>query len=424
MIRDSSTMDRPVEKARGLSRRRLAIGIAVLAALVLLAVLAPSMLRWARSETSVDLARVRVGTVTRGDLVRDVSVQGNVVAAFHPTLFSPARGIARLQVKAGETVAEGQVLARVESPELESRLLQERSTLLSLESELERQRILAKQRRIQTEEDLGLLQVELESAQRAMARAERSRREGILNDVEYEEAQDAVRVATLRLELARRRADFEDESLGLETRNRRSVVDRQRLILTDLERQVDELTLRSPVDGLVSRLEIEDQDAVSLGSPIVSVVDLSEFEVEVMVPEIYADEIGPATEAVVAYGGSDYGGRVKSISPEVEGSRVRAIVEFAGTAPGGLKQNQRLSTRLVLETREDVLKVPRGPFLEAGAGRHAYVVEDGVAVQRPIEVGGLSVSEVEIASGLEAGERIILSDTSRFEGARTVLLRE
>ena len=78
---------------------------------------------------------------------------------------------------------------------------------------------------------------------------------------------------------------------------------------------------------------------------------------------------------------------------------------------------------MILETRNDVVKVPRGPFVESGGGRQAYVIEDGMAVLRPIQVGSLSVSEVEIVSGLEIGDQIILSDTARFDGAERVLLR-
>ena len=76
------------------------------------------------------------------------------------------------------------------------------------------------------------------------------------------------------------------------------------------------------------------------------------------------------------------------------------------------------------ETRTNIIKVPRGPFLEAGSGRQAYVLEDGIAVLRPIEVGSLSVGEVEIVSGLEIGDQIIISDTARFQGAERILLRD
>lgn len=424
MIQSSSTMDRPIEKSGRFSRKQK-IWMVLAVALVVLGIVAyPSIRRWSVAEASIDVSRIRLGTVTRGDLVRDVSVQGNIVAAFRPTLITPARGIVRVEVKPGQVVAAGDTLMTVDSPEVKSLLEQERSTLFSLQSEYERQRIVAKQAQIQTKQDIGLLEVELESARRAKSRAERTRAEGILNAVEYEKAQDDFEVAQLKLNLAKEKAVFEKETLEFEISERRSMAERQQLVVTEIERQVDELTIRSPVDGLVSRVMVNDRDSVTQGQQLAMVVDLSEFEIDVMIPENYADEIAPGTEAVINYDGQYYSGAVKSISPEVEGSRVRGVVMFSEEAPAGLKQNQRVPTTLVLETKSDVLKVPRGPFLEAGGGRQAYVIEDGIATLRPIEVGSLSVSEIEILAGLEVGDEIIVSDTARFRDAERILLRD
>ena len=129
------------------------------------------------------------------------------------------------------------------------------------------------------------------------------------------------------------------------------------------------------------------------------------------------------TEAVITYDGREYPGRVKSMSPEVEGSQVRGLVVFDGDSPGALKQNQRVSMRLIMESKFQVLKVARGPFLENGAGRQAYLFDGDLAVLSPIEVGAVSISEVEILTGAEEGDRIIISDTTRFNGAETVLVR-
>ncbi len=121
---------------------------------------------------------------------------------------------------------------------------------------------------------------------------------------------------------------------------------------------------------------------------MVTVVDLSALEIEIQVPESFADEIVIGTDAEVTYEGETFPGTVTSISPEVEGSRVRGRVAFDAAR----------STRAEAEPtspgktahwipRVDVLKVPRGPFLEAGGGRQAYVIDDGIAVLRPIQVG-------------------------------------
>ncbi len=424
MIQSTSTMDRPVDAKRPLSKRLLLSLGPVLALLVAGALVYPKLSRWLQAERSVALSRVRLGRVVRGDLERDVSVQGRVVAAFHPTTFSPASGIVRLEVRAGQAVESGQVLAVVASPELNSRLEQERSTLLSMGTDLERQRIQARQQNLTNRQAVDLAAVELEAARRAMRRAEQTKAQGILNDVAYERAQDDQRRSELSLTHAQEKAQLETESLEFETRNRELGVGRQRLVVADLERQVAELSVRAPVSGQVSRLDVDDHDAVTSGQPLVTVVDLSALEVEVLIPESYADEIAAGVPAVVRSGGDEYAGEVKSIAPEVEGTQVRGVVIFSEGVPEGLRQNQRVSTRLVLESRSDVLKVPRGPFLEAGGGNQAYVIDGSMAILRPIRVGAASVEEVEIISGLELGDQLIISDTSRFEGARRVYLRD
>ena len=137
-----------------------------------------------------------------------------------------------------------------------------------------------------------------------------------------------------------------------------------------------------------------------------------------------ADEIGPGTEAAIQYENEEYSSEVKSLSPEVESSQVKGIVIFTGNPPSGLKQNQRVFTRLILDSRSDVVKIPRGPFLESLGGRQAYKVEGNMARLVPIRVGSISVTEIEIQSGLEPGDQVVLSDLTRYEGAQTILLRD
>lgn len=421
-IREPTAMDRTVERS-GWTKRR-SVGLATLLLLgVIGMVLFPAARRWASTEVAIDRARVRTARVEQGTLVRDVSVQGRVVAAFSPTLTSPVRGTVRVQARAGEVVAAQQPLVSVDSPELANQLEQERFTLDSLAADLERQRILSKQQTLQGEEDLALLEVELQAARRALDRAERIRGEGLINAVEYERAQDAVKVGAMQLEAARQRSSFALETLAFEVRDRESRVERQRLVVAEVERRIADLTLRAPFAGLVSRVEVVDRDSVSEGQALVTVVDLSALDIEVAVPEAYADDLTAGTPAEITYGGQVFAAHLKQIAPEVEGSRVRAVLAFEGTVPEGLKQNQRVATRLILEARPNVLKVARGPFLEAGGGHVAYRIDDGMAHQQAIRIGSLSVSEIEILSGLEVGDEIIVSDISRFLNAQSVRLR-
>jgi HlyD family secretion protein len=88
--------------------------------------------------------------------------------------------------------------------------------------------------------------------------------------------------------------------------------------------------------------------------------------------------------------------------------------------PEQLRQNQRLSVRVLLDQRADVLSVRAGSFIDESGGQYAYVVRDGVAVKTPVRLGARSVDRVEILSGLKPGDRVVVSGAENFHAAATV----
>jgi HlyD family secretion protein len=128
-------------------------------------------------------------------------------------------------------------------------------------------------------------------------------------------------------------------------------------------------------------------------------------------------------EAVITYAGTTHAGILRAISPEVTDNSVAGRIRFAGATPEGLRQNQRVSVTLTLDALNDALTVPRGAFLDSGAGRVIYVVEDDVAVRREIRAGASSGGRIEILEGLAAGETVVVSSLEPFRGAERVLIR-
>jgi len=423
MIPEPVAMDRAVARPR---RRRRRIALAVAAAAVLVGgslAAAPLVRRWVQAERAVDSAGLRVAPVVVGDMDRDVAAQGRVVAALHPTLFSPAQGIVALAVKAGAPVRRGDVLATIASPELASRLAQERATLSSLESELGRNEIASRQARVKSKQDLDVLAVRHEAATRALRRTRDLGEQGVVPVSEVEKAQDDLAIAALELKNRRETSTLERDTQAFEGRTRRLAVERQRSVVGELERQNADLEVKAPFDGIVATVAVQDRDAVAANHALLTVVNLTALEIELELAENQAADVAPGTAALVAYAGRELPAKVVAISPEVRDSQVRGTVAFTGQAPAGLRQSERVSVRLLLDRRVHVLKLPRGPYLEVGGGRSVYVVADGMAVRRPVRIGVTSVSEVEIVGGLRAGERVVVSDTGGFEGAERVLLQ-
>jgi HlyD family secretion protein len=414
-------MDRTVVATRG-PRTIAIIAVAVVALSVLAAVLFPSLRRWTTTERSIDATTLRYAVVTRGELLRDITVQGRVVAALHPTLFSTGQGIVTLRTKAGQQVRKGDILATIDSTELQSASEQARAQLLSIQAELDRQKIVSRQSALRARQQVDLLGLRLQAAKRELVRNERTFTEGLSNKADLEAAQDAVRIAEMELAQASRELELSKETTSFEVQTRAQQVVSQQSRASDLAKRVDELTIRAPFDGMVASVAVQDRDAVAPNQAILTVVNLDVLELEVALPEEYAGETAIGTPATIAFNGREYQGRVMAVSPEVIANQVAATVAFV-EKPVGLKQNQRLSTRLVFESKKDVLKVARGAFVDAGGGRSAWVVDGEVAKRRNVALGASSSSEVEVVQGLEAGERIIVSDTSAFGDAKTVLLR-
>lgn len=382
----------------------------------------PQITRWSQADESVSAERLRFAAVEVGDFSRDVSVQGRVVAAVSPTLYASQSGTITFSVESGDSVKVNDVVANIDSPEIQNQLLQEQSRLSSLKVELERQRILTRQQALQNQKAQDAAGIALKAAKREMSRAEQAFEQGALKEVDYDKAQDDLQNAELLHKHSLLDTELDGERLEFEMQTRQLSVDQQELLVVDLERQVRELNIISPVNGIVGNLNVDQKTNVIRNQAILSVVDLSAFEVEVQIPESYADDLAIGMQAEIRAGGGLEEATLVAISPEIIDNQVTGRVRFNNSIPEGLRQSQRLTTRVLLEQKNNVLMVQRGQFIDSGSGRIAYVLNDGLAHRRAITIGATSLASVEILSGLDVGDEIVISSTDVFNGADTVLI--
>lgn len=422
MIRDTSGQDRPITPTRGRFPVRL-VGIAA-AVLAVVALAGWLLSGWQASAVAANASRLRIVPVTQGTLVRDASVNGRVVAAVSPTLYAPAPATVSLKANAGDTVKKGQVLAQLESPELASALRRERSTYEELKSEIARQEIIAQKAKLAALREADQAEIERAAAQRIYERIERAGVVGVIARNDFEKARDALKSAEIRGRHATEAAKLESSDIDLQLRSRREQLARQKLSLDEAQRRVDELAVRAPMDGLIGSLAVVDRTVVPANAPLMTLVDLSRLEVEVEIPETFMQDLGVGLKAEIVAGDVKATGKVVAIAPEVVRNQVLARVRFEGPQPAGLRQSQRVQARLLIDERPNVLMLPRGPFVEAHGGRYAYVVEDGMALRKPIRIGGASVAAVEIAEGLKAGDQVVIAGSEEFEDAATVRINE
>ncbi|MFT3763283.1 MAG: efflux RND transporter periplasmic adaptor subunit [Pseudoxanthomonas sp.] len=417
MIRDTSAQDQVLGKPTG-GRRLPRWTWLALAGAVLLAGIAWVASGWLSGTRSYSAQRLRIATVTQGDLVRDIAADGKVIAANSPTLYAIAAGTVSLQVVAGDKVKKDQPLAVIDSPELRSKLVQEQSTLAGMEAEASSAELDAQVARLNARKALDQAQIDETAARRDLERYQRAYDGGAMPLNDLEKAKDELKKAQLGLESAKKDFALQSQGAGLDARNKKLLADRQRAVVAEAQRQVDALTLRAPFDGQVGQVQVPQGTSVIANGPVLSVVDLSKFEVEIKVPESFARDLDIGMPAQLTSGsGEPYPGEISAVSPEVVNGEVTARIRFTDKQPPGLRQSQRLSARVLMDTRRNVLKVERGPFVEQSGGRYAYVMDGSVAVRRPVQLGASSLGEVEVLQGLKPGDRVVVSGSDLFGDA-------
>jgi HlyD family secretion protein len=422
MIRDTAAQDRPLPARKHRKAVLAAIAVAVLAAVVALASGLPRALRGFSAASSVSAGRLVVASVERGPFVRDIAAEGKVVAATSPTLYAANPGAATLKVNAGDTVRKGQVLAVIDSPELAARLAQELSNADAMGADALRAEVDARQQRAALQSAFDNARIDEATAENDLARQQKAFDAGAVAGMQVDRARDTLAKAGIALNQARAGLGLKDDSLKLDVQAKRLAHGRQLLLVQDLRRQVAELSVRSPVDGQVGQLFIAEHANVAKDAKLLSVIDLSALEVQMQVAESFARDLAPGMPGEIGGNGQTWKGLVSTISPEVVNNEVSARLRFADGTPGQLRQNQRLSVRVLLERRDNVLTVRRGSFVDESGGAYAYVLQDGLAVKRAIRVGARSIDKVEILDGLAVGDAVVISGAEAFQGAAQVAI--
>ncbi|WP_299007539.1 HlyD family efflux transporter periplasmic adaptor subunit [uncultured Shewanella sp.] len=372
---------------------------------------------------SIDATALRLATLEKGTLIRDVSTTGKIVAANAPILYSTQMGNVTLVSNPGDRVEKGEVIAKIESHGLMSRLKQQDSVLEGMKSALARAKLDARRQQLASEQILDLARVDLAAAKRESRRGDVLIKTHLISEIDFEAGKDTLQKATLAFAHAEKEVALMKDTLEFEIKDKISEVQRQNLVVTELRRQVAALKITAPVSGIIGNWLVEQKARVSQGQALLTVVDLSAFEAELAVPEIYADELGLGMDVELNFGAITVMGKLSSISPEVINREVTARVRFAQDDNLHLRQNQRLSARVLLENKPNILMVKKGAFVRSGGGQRVYAVQDKIAKPIAITLGARSMSHVEVLSGGSVGDVWVISSLDPFKKADEVQLR-
>jgi HlyD family secretion protein len=188
-------------------------------------------------------------------------------------------------------------------------------------------------------------------------------------------------------------------------------------------RILDNLVVRAPIDGQLSRPQLEVGQAITQGQRVGQVDILGSYKVRVPIDEIYLPRISQGLHATTPFAGKDYELEISYIYPGVTAGRFEVDMNFLGETPSGIRRGQSLRLRIELGQSSEELLLPVGGFYKDTGGNWVFVLtDDGRAVKRDIKLGRKNTENYEVLEGLEPGDKVITSSYENFGNNEVLLL--
>lgn len=378
-----------------------------------------------RSKLKVETEKITISTVERGVFQEFIPQTGTVEPSRTVYLDAIEGGnIKRIVKESGAMVKEGDLILEITNLSRELSVLQQeaqlvesinrsRDTRLGLtRNDLEQRNALA-----QIDNQLAILGPQYERQKSLYEKK-------LISKQEFERTE-----ADYKYNIQRRDITYEvyrKDSLNRisQLRDIDASESKMRLNLEGVGKILDNLKLRAPIAGQLSRPQLEVGQAVAQGQRLGQVDILGSYKVRVPIDELYLPRISTGLHATTPFAGKDYSLVITYIYPTITNGRFEVDMDFDGETPDGIRRGQSMRLRIELGQSSEELLLPVGGFYKDTGGNWVFVVEEGGgrAVRRDIKLGRKNTENFEVLEGLQPGDRVITSSYENFGNNEVLIL--
>lgn len=406
-------------------KKRLRVASGVAAGLVV-AVVSLVLARMEPAAPTVDSATLWIETVQRGELVVQVRGLGSLVPEDTRWLPATTNGrVERILLRPGATVGPDSVVLELSNPQVEQEAISARLALQSAQAALDNLR--------------AQLLSEALTQQAQVASAEADYRQAELDAVANEALAELELVSDLIMQQSRLRADslknrweIEEQRLGTvsdsndaRVRVQQALVDQAQAVVELNESRLADLLVRPGFEGVLQQVPVEVGQQVALGANLARVADPTRLKAELRIAETQATNVEVGQTAQVDTRNGIIDGRVSRKDPAAVNGTVTVDIELLGELPRSAVPDLSVDGTIQLARMDDVLHVGRPAFGQEAStvGLFRLAGDSDTAERVQVSLGRSSVTAIEIVGGLSAGDRVVLSDMSTWDGFDRVRLR-
>ncbi len=389
-------------------------------ALVAVAAVAFFVVRLKPAVPSVERSAIWTDTVKRGPLVRQVRGPGTLVPREDRIRLIPAETeatVVRIRVLPGAKVTPDTVLMDLVDPTLTQQLLDAQLQLKAALADLENTR--AKVNSDLMTQRAGAATVGADQQQAALqAQTDKSLYDlGVISGLTYSASKGKSDELKERDDLERQRLKLNQASISTQMAVSQTKVEQARAILALKQKQLDALSVKAGIDGVLVDLPHQVGEHVAPGITLAKVVQPDQLKASLKIAETQARDIQIGQPAEIDTHNGVIPGKVQRIDPAVQNGTVTVDVELIGALPQGARPDLSVDGTIDLDRMADVVYVGRPALGNENSTISLFRLSpDGTtAVKVPVKVGRASVNSIQVLEGLQPGDTVVLSDMSRWD---------
>jgi HlyD family secretion protein len=404
-------------------RKRRVITIAAAAVGLVLTTIVLSRLKPA--VPTMDRSTVWIDTVKRGSMVRQVRGLGTLVPEEIRWIPANTEGsVERILIWPGTKVEPGDVILELTSPELEQSARDAELQAKAAEAELATMRATLQRELLDQESKTTAAHAAYEQAKMERETNDQLAKNGLVADLVYKTSKIKETECAKSDEIEQKRLNFARDSIEPQLASKQAAVDQTNQLAKLKLDQVEALHVKAGMAGVLQQLPVQIGQRLKVGDNLARVADPSKLKAQIKIAETQAKDIQPNQAATIDTRNGVVKGHVKRVDPAVEQGTVTVDVAFDEELPKGARPDLSVDGTIELERLDNVVFVGRPAFGQENttAGMFKLMRGSNEAVRTPVKLGRSSVNTVEIISGLNPGDQVILSDTSAWDSNERIRL--
>jgi HlyD family secretion protein len=380
---------------------------------------------WAdrRSKLKVEKDKITISEVKRGVFQEFIPQTGTIEPSRTVYLDAVEGGtIKRVVAESGAMLKAGDVILELSNLNRELTVLQQEAQLNQSINELRQTRLQISRNDLEQRQTLAQIDQQLQILGPQYNRQKQLFEKKLISKQDFEKTE-----ADYKYNLERRKITYEvykNDSLDRfrQLRDLNFSEGKMSQSLESAGRILDNLVIRAPIDGQLSRPQLDPGQNVNLGQRLGQVDIVGSYKVRVPIDELYLPRITTGLHATTSFNNKDYTLEIMYIYPTIQNGRFDVDMNFVGDTPPGIRRGQSLRLRIELGQSSEELLLPVGGFYKDTGGNWVYVLEGDRAVKRNIKLGRKNTEHFEVLEGLKPGDKVITSSYENYGDIEVLLL--